>query len=135
MTNANGSEIREDLLEALYDLKHDLGKYIRLPVAMLPPNASPTDLRQALARGLFETRKGPAGVLSAGQIFAAFTGEYGRNCEQFSAYERLTRAVDRALALNDCTDAMERGEIMHALGNVSAAIQTLIEEVERDERK
>ncbi len=131
--NIKNSEIRKELLEALYDLKHDLGKYIRLPVAMLSREASPNDLDRALSRALFETRKGPAGVLSAEQIFTAFADEWGPSCAQFSAYGIITRAVDRALALRNTVETMEHVEIMNVLGDVGAAIQLLIQEVERDD--
>ena len=55
-------EKREALVEALYDLKHDLGKYIRLPVAMLPSDATEGEVASAVMQGVERTRSGPRGV-------------------------------------------------------------------------
>jgi hypothetical protein len=43
-------ELKEELLEALSDLKHDLGKYIKLPVTMLPREADPSEVALEVKR-------------------------------------------------------------------------------------
>jgi hypothetical protein len=122
---------RDDLLDALLDLKHDLGKYIRLPVAMLPADAGAEELRQALATAINQTRKGPAGARSAAEIWAAFLDEVGGAIDRFDAAARLRAAVDRALAWGDRIgdDELERPAIEGDLSAVGTSVQRLIEEV------
>jgi len=124
----------DDLLEALHDLKHDLGKYIRLPVSLLPHDASADEIRDAVVCAIDETRKGPRGVVSAKELWSAFVRECGDGCASFPTYERLGPAVERAASLRERIDMpeerVERSEIERYLGEVRAAIQALIEEVE-----
>ena len=60
---------KEELLDILLDLKHDLGKYLRLPLALLPADASPKEVREALKTGLFSTRKSGVKTTSAQELF------------------------------------------------------------------
>ena len=60
------------LIEALEDLAHDLGRHIRLPLALLPIDAPTTAVRDALERALYRTRCGPGGVWSADGLLAEF---------------------------------------------------------------
>lgn len=39
----------DETMDALLDLSHDLGKYLRLPLALLPVDAGPAEVREALA--------------------------------------------------------------------------------------
>jgi hypothetical protein len=129
---------RDDLLDALFDLKHDLGKYIRLPVAMLPADSTAADLRQALGRALLKTRQGPRGDRPAREIWTAFTEEVGRAVDERETAGQLRRAVERALgwerALADDDDTpLDRAALEADLTAVSRCIQALIEEVSANE--
>ena len=58
--------------EYLVRLKHDLGKYIAFQVRYLPPGASASERREALAADLLGTRRGPEGVRDAPSVWAEF---------------------------------------------------------------
>lgn len=124
---------RDDVLDALLDLKHDLGKYIRLPVAMLPADAGDADLRQALETALNRTRSGPEGVRSAAELWDGFVEEVGAALDGYSSAAELRRAVEQALAwraaLGDPDAAVDRQAVEADLGAVGVGIQRLIEEV------
>jgi len=123
---------RDDLIDALLDLKHDLGKYIRLPVAMLPPNAAPDELRSAIDDALERTRRGPAGTRSAREIWRAFLDEAGAALERTAGLDPLTDAVERALALGATEAPLARAVTEATLGAVGERIQQLIQEVTGD---
>src|SRR5258705_320194 len=76
---------REALLDRVLDLQHDLGKYLRLPLRMLPGDAPANEVHAALREALLETRRAGAGVKSARSLWEAFAGESaaalaGREC-------------------------------------------------------
>ncbi len=124
----------ETLLDELYDLKHDLGKYIRLPIALLPSDAGQDDIREALETALLKTRKGPGGIRSARQIWLEFSNVWGGVLKDFRAFERLASAVSRAidwearLAGKDQTD-LDREALSCDFDRVGQAIEEFIEEV------
>lgn len=124
----NGQLSRDDLVDALLDLKHDLGKYIRLPVVMLPVDATAGELRGAVKEAIERTRKGPAGVRSARQIWQGFLDEAGDALADSPALGRLTAAVERALALSGEAQ-LERAAVEAELAAVGEGIRQLIEEV------
>ena len=62
----------DDMLDALYDLKHDLGKYIRMPVAMLPADAPVQELREALHAAIFATRNTATDI--SGEVIREYQG-------------------------------------------------------------
>jgi hypothetical protein len=124
---------RQELLDVLADLQHDLGKYIRLPISMLPRDASPAELREALATALLRTRQSPRGTRSARAIWQEFETEAGADARAYPSYTALEAAVERALAW-EMTAAREAAVIDRAalesdLAAVSSAIRKLIEEV------
>jgi hypothetical protein len=129
---------RDDVLDALLDLKHDLGKYIRMPVAMLPREASNDDLREALETALLRTRSGPGGSRTAADLWKAFTEEVGGAIDGYESTPGLRAAVDRALewraALERNEGAIDRGQVEADTGAVGEAIQRLIEEVHGGDR-
>ena len=88
----------EEQLELLDDLLHDLGKYVALPINMLPKDAQIEDFRLALETALTRTRNSPTGVLSARQIWADFLADAGNVYESRSGWGRLRSAVDTAFA-------------------------------------
>ena len=126
---------RDDLLDALFDLKHDLGKYLRWHLSTAPEDAGPERFREALATALLCTRTGPRGDRAAREIWEKFEGETGSALDGYPARAALSIAVRRALGHERALapDApLDRGEIRRDLGAVSDAIRALIEEVERD---
>jgi hypothetical protein len=94
---------REDLIELLRDLRHDLGKYIRLPLAMLPREAGDEEVRSALRQALQATRRGPAGDVPARAIWQQFL-EQCRGNLPLPSWPRLCEAVGEALALEGQLD-------------------------------
>ena len=127
-------DLKEELLEALYDLKHDLGKYIKLPVLMLKKEASAVELSAEVIRAVEQTRKGPKGVLSAQMLLSNFEDEWGTYVEGEATYARLTSAVDDAGALamraKTAPESLTRGEVESVLFSVADAIEALLREVE-----
>ena len=113
----------EDAVDILLDLKHDLGKYLLLPLRMLPADASDEAFREALRRALFETRKQGTTVRSGADIWE----EFRRELVPFSStgwYLRLSRDVAAALALADRIPdpALHRPEATEILGRVEIAM-------------
>ena len=88
----------DDLIDALMDLKHDLGKYIRIPFSMLPATASAGEVEAALETALHRTRSGPFGVRSAKEIWDVFAAEAGDALEGKKEYGELARSVVKALS-------------------------------------
>ena len=92
------SQSAEDLIDAILDLEHDLGKHIRLPVALLPEDAGDSELRETVLRAIGRTRSGPRGTCSARALWEAFAGEVGGALASHPAFEALRGAVERAIA-------------------------------------
>jgi hypothetical protein len=124
---------RDDLLDALYDLKHDLGKYIRLPVAMLGSDAGQSDLRDALKTAIYETRRGPGGVHGSREIWDEFVRECDAGLKSFATYGRLRDTCERVIGIGACLEneqqIPDKEKLLEDLGKVTVAIQDLIEEV------
>lgn len=123
----------EALQETLFDLKHDLGKYLVLPLAMLPRDAAAADVREALARALLQTRKDRAGTHSARSVWQRFERELEPALSASPAYAALRAAVERALAWEArlaSPAALERAAIEADLREVQRAIAALIAEVQ-----
>lgn len=124
---------REELLDLLSDLQHDLGKYLRLPLSLLPRDADAAAVRTALETALLKTRRGPAGARAAQEIWEAFLEEARGRLSSFAAFAPLEGAVSRALGWRRALEggpAIDRAAVEADLGAVSAAIRALIEEVQ-----
>ncbi len=119
---------REDLLDALDELQHDLGKYLRLPLAMLPRDAGPELVREAAQTALLRTRRGAGGVTSAEDIWRAFVDEVGAALP----LNTLEPVVARALAWRGRLDELDREALEADLGAVSGAIRALMESLQSD---
>jgi len=120
-------------LDLLLDLKHDLGKYLVLPLALLPKDAAPSAVREALSRALRETRKGPGGAQSARELWRGFESELTAAVADSPALAALRAAVDRALAWEralDGAEPLDRGAAERDLRAVQGAISALIDEVQ-----
>lgn len=120
---------RDDLVDALLDLQHDLGKYLRLPLAMLPPDASEDDLRQAAADALLRTRRGPTGVTPAATVWRDFLAEVGDALDARPSFQALGATVDRALAHGACVATADVSALRADLSAVSPAIRAVLDEV------
>ncbi len=119
----------DDLLDALSDLQHDLGKYIAMPVTMLPASASDADLREALRSALLETRRSPAGIRSARSLWDAFLAEVGDALTETPGWRPLNAAVDRALAWEARLAGnapLDRGAVTDDLRAVSTQVSGLM---------
>jgi hypothetical protein len=135
----------DDALELLLDLKHDLGKYLLLPLALLPKNADDAALRDALMRALLQTRTrrvpadpngGNGGKhVSAEELWRDAAAELQRSGCAREALARIDAAVQRALAWQHALarqGALDRSAIERDLGAVQSAIAELIDEARRD---
>lgn len=131
---------REACLERLESLRHDLGKYLVLPVAMLPAAVDQAADRAALAAALDEalhrTRRSAAGTRDARALWDEFQADLGATLGGNGAHARLTVAVERALAwaqvLKDPAQPLDRARILRELRAVGEAIDVLAQEL-RDE--
>jgi len=125
-------------LELLLDLKHDLGKYMLLPLALLPKGADAAAVRDALERALLRTRtrRAVAGAAaeaqSAREIWHGSAAELVQSGLPRAALADVEQAVERALDWEPALRgdrALERAAIERDLGAVQTAIARLIEEV------
>ncbi len=125
---------RDDLLDALFDLQHDLGKYLCQPLAWLPADASPQEVREAALQALLTTRKGPTGTLSADDLWQGFIDEVGEDLDGTQEWPNLEHAVARALAWSETLEVADappnRPMITEDFKRVADAIRNLIKELD-----
>lgn len=95
----------EDLIDVLEDLKHDLGKYLVLPLSMLSDDAGADAIIAAVEEGLLRTRRGPRGSQSARSLWEAFADEVGPAVLAEPAAVVVAQAVERALGWQDALSA------------------------------
>jgi len=129
-----GKRSRAEIVDAILDAKHDLGKYIRMPIAMLPAGAPDPAVREALIQALQRTRTGPRGSRSARSIWDAFSAEVAEALGEEPAFAALAEAVARALAWEDRAAAaapIDRSSVEADFTAVGARIQELLNEVSR----
>lgn len=122
---------RDDLLDALSDLQHDLGKHLLLPVSLLPADADDRAVRAAARDALRRTRRGPNGVTDAATLWDDFRVEVGP-LDGWPAATALDEAVRRALAWDarlDDAAPLDRAALTADLGAVSPAIRALMDAV------
>ena len=123
----------DDLLDALADLQHDLGKYIAMPVTMLPADATDADLRDAVRGALRETRIGPNGTRSAQSIWDGFQAEVGDTIDGTPGWDLLINAVAKALAWDSRlvgNAPLDRSAVTGDLRAVSMRIRGLMEQLQ-----
>ena len=134
--NEPASLTSDDLLDILMDLQHDLGKYIRLPLAMLPADPSADQLKDALEQALLRTREANGKAHPAREIWQAFLDESEGQWNRFSAYQKLVDSVKRALGwerfLSGRLKAESLQDILRDMQGVQEAIRDLIEEVKSE---
>ncbi len=119
---------RDDLLDALFDLEHDLGKYLRLPLAMLPADAGPGEVRAAAEDALLRTRRGPTGTTPAAEIWAAFQAEVSGGLTG-PAFTALRGVVDQALSHAQHLGGADPDVLRTDLGAVAPAIRAVVAEL------
>lgn len=125
----DGAQIDDDLLDLLMDMKHDLGKYIVMPVAMLPATAPDADVRDALRRALRETRTGGDGPRSATELWDDFVGEGGDALRALDGFGVLEASVARAIHWDAAIDAqspIDRDSLLGDLRAVGEALAAMI---------
>jgi len=97
----------ERLKEAARQLRHDLGKYIRLSA---PPEreADTAALRERLRTDVLSTRSGPDGIRGAVEVFAGWRAAH-RNLPRSGPFAAVVRRIDRAVAaIADFAPALDR---------------------------
>jgi hypothetical protein len=119
----------EELEDVLDTLCHDLGKYLLMPISMLPRDAGPDALRAALCRALHETRRGPGGVETAREIYEAGHAQLRALGATDAQLAPLRAAMQRALAceawLSDPAREPSREVLLTELGAVRDALTAL----------
>jgi hypothetical protein len=118
-------------LDLLLDLKHDLGKYLVLPIALLPEGADAAELRSALERALRQTRSSRGVTRSAREIWQSFDAELAEVLAPGSGLDDLRLAIERALEWEHALavhDALDRSAIERDFAAVQSAIAVLIDE-------
>jgi hypothetical protein len=132
-------------LELLLDLKHDLGKYMLLPLSLLPRDADDAAVRDALTRALLQTRTrrvpadqnggNSAKHSSAAELWRVAAAELQQTGCARESIARIDAAVQRALAWQHALareGALDRRAIERDLGAVQSTIAELIDEARRD---
>jgi len=128
----NVQKSQTEIVDAVLDVKHDLGKYIRMPMVMLPVDAPASAVRESLLQALQRTRVGPRGVRSARAIWDDFAAEVAPALGKAPAFVALAETVARALAWEERAlgDApIDRGSAEADFAAVGARIQELLDEV------
>lgn len=118
------------LADLLMDLAHDLGKYIRMPLAFLPRDAPAHEVHAALRKALLETRPGPR---SARQVWAGFLAEAGV-LPDTPAFHAMRDAVEHALRWEAVARAanteLDRTEVEADLNAVHKAVRNALAALE-----
>jgi hypothetical protein len=126
----------DELVDILTDLLHDLGKYIYMPLAMLPPDAPDGDFREALGKALFETRGTTTRTRSAREIWKMFLMDENDRLREVAGFAVLHEIVGKALAweeyLRPGGPPLPRHRVEHDLAQISVAIRTLLKELSDD---
>ncbi|MCA9525515.1 MAG: hypothetical protein KC549_04350 [Myxococcales bacterium] len=121
----------DTLVDLLADLQHDLGKYLRLPLAWLPADAGDDDVREAAREALLATRRAGGRVHAAADIWQAFLADVQDDLAARAGWPPLVAAVARVLAWTPRLDGpLDRAALQADLAAVSPAIRALLDEVE-----
>ncbi len=118
-----GGAVEEAVLEMLDDLAHDLGRHIRLPLALLPIDAPPAEVAAAASRAVQRTRTGPRGVFGADELLADFLEAVPD--ERRGDCAALEASVARAIELATTSPLPERDRLRVAFESVATQIAAL----------
>ena len=127
-------QMDDDAMDALMDLSHDLGKYLRLPLAMLPDGAGPAEVKGAVETALLRTRVGPTGIRAAREIWDGLRAEIAGPLAGSPGFQDLEDAVERALGWERTLDGggeIDRAAVTADFEAVAERIRALIGEVTR----
>ncbi|MEL6543612.1 MAG: hypothetical protein AAFQ82_03240 [Myxococcota bacterium] len=131
-----GNDAKEALVNELYDLQHDLAKYIRMPLTFLPSHATDSELRDAMRRALRETYRRGDEVVPAHRLWREFVHETPASIRRLESFSTLERAVTRALAWEHSIDQhdqpIDRSSVLTDFAAITASIDLLIVDVEAE---
>jgi hypothetical protein len=119
----SGDRVDAALLEALDDLAHDLGRHIRLPLALLPIDAPAADVEAAVERAIRRTRTGPRGVVGADELLSDFLEDVP--ALRRADCEPLVTAVAQACDLARTRPLPDRERLRTTFEAVATAIAAL----------
>lgn len=128
---------KDELVEILMDLKHDLGKYMFLHLSHLTQDSPPDMVNEALHTALYETRTVSGVTQSAEQIWQRYKNELALLDYSFDGHARLISAVEAALSMQQfLSRSNERPihvrQIQKIARQISETISQLILEVQGD---
>lgn len=124
---------KEELLDSLSELKHDLGKYLFLPLGMLPRDADDSSVREAIRVALFETLKSADRCKSAAELWSEFLAEFQIIVEALEPFESLQNAVSDAFAWTTKLGApVDRARVESDFRAVGQAIGALLHAVQNE---
>jgi hypothetical protein len=122
------------LRELLEDLRHDLVKYVRLPLRMLPGDAEPDAVRGALECALLRTRESPQQVLSAREIYARVKPALLSAAPDAARLQAFDAALTRVLAWEAAlagSRALDRSQLEADLAALASTLDAWLAEVSR----
>jgi hypothetical protein len=120
------------LAELLDDLRHDLAKYLSLPLRMLPRDAGSAAVRAALIDALRHTHRSGRETTSARELYARSRARLVQAQASPARLRALDAAVATALAWEaalDRDEPLERAQIEAELAAVGAQIDAWLDEV------
>ncbi len=121
------------MLDLLDDLQHDLGKHLRLPLAMLAPDCTKAELYAALQDALLRTRHGAHGAQSAEMLWQQFLEAAGPTYDGYPHARHLRTCVASALIWRHASaDELQRSEIESDFLALAQAIRQMRAEVQAD---
>ncbi|MBN2715498.1 MAG: hypothetical protein JXX14_06560 [Deltaproteobacteria bacterium] len=91
---------KDELIDILLDLKHDLGKYLFLHLSHLTADSPVEATLEALRVALLETRVVGGKPQSAAEIWQRYRQEIDALNYSFNGRERLNRVIEDALAMH-----------------------------------
>lgn len=124
---------QDDVVDALMDLKHDLGKYLLIPFSMLSDFPTKQDVHEAIRNALFATRKKGDQFIPAVDLWNGFLDEVGAFVQKLNGFHRLDAAVKKVLGLKTLLDSdgfMDKGTLVEIAEQVSHCIWALVQEIE-----
>ena len=125
---------KDELIEILIDLKHDLGKYLFLHLSHLTVDSPADMVKDALKAALFETRKVGGRIQTALEIWDRYRDEIDALGYAFSGYGLLQEAVREALEMSRFLESgadvppPHPGQIQKIARQVSECISQIIAE-------
>ncbi len=120
------------LREALLDLDHDLGKYLGLPLALLPVGADADAVRGAARTALLRTRRSGGVATPARELWAAFRAEWDVDASPLGV--SLRRAVETTLTWELRLDeVIDRAALERDLADVRRATRAWMDALSADD--